>query len=153
MLKLIADAASAAEYARCRHVMQQASRHIAEFFTRYDLLLTPTAALPPVPIGTFSLRSEEALQMALVTRLRSRRLLLLALDKMAKRALAATPNTMLWNMTGQPAMSVPLYWSAAGLPIGAQFVGRFGDEATLFRLAAQLEEARPWARRLPPSIV
>lgn len=58
--------------------------------------------------------------------------------------------TPLFNATGQPAMSVPLYWSEDGLPIGSHFVGRFGDEATLFRLAAQLEAARPWMNRHPP---
>jgi amidase len=58
--------------------------------------------------------------------------------------------TPLCNITGQPAMSVPLFWNDDNLPIGSHFIGRFGDEATLFRLAAQLEEERPWAERRPP---
>jgi len=60
------------------------------------------------------------------------------------------PFTGLANMTGQPAMSVPLYWNKAGLPIGVHFFAPFGEEATLFRLAGQLERARPWMNRLPP---
>lgn len=65
------------------------------------------------------------------------------------RAQAFAPFTGICNFTGQPGMSVPLYWNAQGLPIGTQVIGRFGDEATLFRLAAQLEQARPWAGRRP----
>lgn len=66
------------------------------------------------------------------------------------QAAGFVPFTPIQNATGQPAMSVPLYWNEAGLPIGLHFVGRFGEEATLFRLASQLEEARPWAGKIPP---
>ena len=71
---------------------------------------------------------------------------------MATRTFAYIPFTPIFNATGQPAMSVPLFWSDEGLPIGSQFVGRFGDEATLFRLAGQLERARPWFDRRPPNL-
>ena len=69
--------------------------------------------------------------------------------ELAKNALERTPNTMLFNMTGQPAMSVPLSESREGLPLGVQFVGKMGHEETLFGLAAELELAKPWIARRP----
>ena len=70
-------------------------------------------------------------------------------DKGSDIVFAFNAFTRIQNLTGQPAMSVPLYWNGDGVPIGVQFAGRFGDEATLFRLAAQLEQARPWVDRTP----
>ena len=104
---------------------------MAHWFLDYDVLMTPTLAEPPVKLGTFDPPSDEPM-------------------KAFQRADAFAPFTALFNITGQPAMSVPLFWNKASLPIGVHFVGRFGDEATLFRLASQLEQARPWAERRPP---
>jgi len=73
-----------------------------------------------------------------------------AVEQAADKTFAYMANTALFNITGQPAMSVPLHWNAAGLPIGMQFVGRFGEDATLFRLAGQLERAAPWFDRVAP---
>ena len=70
--------------------------------------------------------------------------------KWIRIALSFVAFTRTQNITGEPAMSVPLYWNKDNIPIGVQFSGRFGDEATLFRLAAQLEQARPWADKKPP---
>jgi len=111
--------------------LQRVSRDVARFFTTYDLWLTPVLAEPPLPLGTFDASWEDPL-------------------KGFFRAGELCPFTPICNATGQPAMSMPLHWSAGGLPIGSHFVARFGDEAMLFRLAAQLEAARPWADRRAP---
>jgi amidase len=111
--------------------LRRISRDIARFFLDYNLWLTPTITEPPVPLGSFDSTPENPLQGLL-------------------RMSSIMPFTPVCNFTGQPGMSVPLFWNADGLPIGTHFVARFGDEGTLFRLAAQLEAARPWASRRPP---
>ncbi len=122
---------SGAGYLTALSWIQAASRGVARFMLDYDVWLTPTLGEPPLPLGSFDAPVEHPMAgMA--------------------RAVQFVPFTPVCNMTGQPAMSVPLYWNDQGLPIGTHFVGRFGDEATLFRLAAQLEAARPWSDRRPP---
>jgi amidase len=123
---------SASEYLRSVALKQRLNREIAAFHQKYDVMLTPVLAQPPVHLGTFDIREGEEPTKAL------------------DRIYAFVPFTALQNSTGQPAMSVPLFWNNEGLPIGSHFVGRFGDEAKLFRLASQLEEARPWGNKRPP---
>jgi amidase len=135
-----------------QRAIHRAARGIAGFFESYDLLLTPTLGEPPVRVGSLDLSLGQRSRLAVLRALDSRRLLDRALEELGTQALARTPNTQLFNQTGQPACSVPLHWNEAGLPIGVQLVAPFGDEATLFRVSARLEEARPWADRLPPGL-
>ena len=106
------------------------SRAIGPFFERYDAWVTPTLAQPPRPLGILNQSQGGAVEWW-------------------RFDCEFNPWNPIANVTGQPAMSVPLTWSTDGLPIGSLVFGRFGDEATLFRLAAQLETARPWAGRRP----
>jgi len=122
---------SASDYLMAVRTLQRASRDICKFFMDYDVFLTPVLAEPPVNIGTFNAPESNPMQAW-------------------ERVVEFAPFTAIFNATGQPAMSVPLYWNVDNLPVGTHFAGRFGDEATLFRLAAQLEYARPWATRRPP---
>lgn len=121
---------SSSEYVRAMQAAHAAGRQAARTFETVDVLLTSTLGLPPIPTGW--LRGRPVDPRGYVERL-----------------FAFMPNTQLFNQTGAPAMTVPLAWSEGGLPIGLQFVGRPADEATLLRLAGQLEQARPWAHRRP----
>lgn len=153
-LGLLGGTFSAGEYAAAARVLKLAGRHVAAFMAehRVDALLSPTLARLPILLGTLLPRGAEAAAQRVLGRLGLGGLLraLGALDRAAARTFAYIPYTPLSNATGQPSMSVPLYWSQAGLPVGVMFTGRYGDEAVLLRLAAQLEAARPWKDRVPP---
>ena len=122
---------TAAEWLLAVGDVQRFSRRVARFFTGFDAFLTPTMSAPPLPIGT-----------------------MVSTPRDPWRSLQVSSQTVRYagviaNLTGNPAMSVPLWWNGDGLPIGVHFLGRFGDEATLICLAAQLEAAQPWAGRRP----
>ena len=144
VLASVGWATSAPELLAAQLTIQRAARDIAAFFENYDVFVTSTVGRPPARVGELGLQPAERAQLWLLQRLPLKRLLDFAIDKMGSGKLAYTPNTQLFNQTGQPAMSVPLFVNQAGMPIGTQLIGRFGDEATLFRLAAQLEQAHPF---------
>ncbi len=127
-------------------------RRLAAFHERYDLLLTPTLARPPVRVGELATPTPVRIVSRAVLALRGARLLARTniIDSVVDDNLGPTPYTQLANITGRPAMSVPLHWTAAGLPLGVQFVGPPGAEGRMLALATQLESARPWADREPP---
>ena len=149
-LGLLGRSISAAQYASAARALQRTARTIAAFFERYDVLLTPTLGAPPPLIGSLQPSASELRVMRLVNALDAGWLLnaLGVIKPLAEKTFDFIPFTPLFNVTGQPAMSVPLHWNEEGLPVGMQFVGRFGDEATLFRLAGQLEQAKPWFDRV-----
>jgi amidase/6-aminohexanoate-cyclic-dimer hydrolase len=122
---------TATDYVAAQLAAFQISRELATFFETCDVFLCPTLCSPPVRIGELNTMSQDLSHIGPILR-------------------RYMPGTAMFNMSGQPAMSVPLAWNAAGLPLGMMFSARFGDEATLFRLAAQLEQERPWRPRLPP---
>jgi amidase len=122
---------TAPDYVDAQHAALELGRRVEEWYASgFDLLLTPTLGEPPVEIGTFSTPDEPLLGFL--------------------RAATFVPYTPLANMTGEPAISLPLSWNADNLPIGIQLMGAYGREDVLLRVAAQLEQARPWADRLPP---
>jgi amidase len=122
------NAVTAPELFQAQAALQLAIRLAMPVTDQYDVILHPTLAQPPVPIGYFD--DEEPAENF-------------------ERQKRFTPFTSVYNVTGQPAVSVPLHWTGGGLPIGVMLVGRMSDEATLISLSAQLEAARPWAGRHP----
>ncbi|MGD9081372.1 MAG: amidase family protein, partial [Desulfobacterales bacterium] len=143
---------TAGNLVKAKREWEQAAGIMSRFHETYDLYLTPTLAYPPVKIGELTPKPVELALLKVINSLKLSRLLIAsgAIDKLAVDNLSKTPFNQLANFTGQPAMSVPLSWTADGLPCGVEFMGRYGDEATLLRLAAQLEEAQPWFDKRPP---
>ena len=141
----------ASEYARAVRYLQMVSRDIGRFFENYDVLLTPVLNQPPVKIGSLKLSKAEENQIKFIARTGQTWILnaLGVIKPVAAQTFEFIPWTPVFNVTGQPAMSMPLHWNDEGLPIGMHFVGKWGDEATLFRLAGQLEKAKPWFDKAP----
>ncbi len=122
---------NAVDMVRAVWAMHATGRQVAPFFEQYDVHLSPVVATPPPAIGVLDTSSSDV-------------------DAYLKAVFEFIPFTSLANVAGMPAMSVPLFWNDEGLPIGVHFAAGFGADARLFSLAAQLEEARPWAGRRPP---
>lgn len=151
-LSRLGHAIPASELARALRFLQRVARQTGPFFERYDVVLTPTVSSPPFTTGALQPTPAETFLLGLLGRIGAGSLfrMLGVLEQTADKVFEWIPWTPVLNATGQPAMSVPLCWNREGLPIGMHFIGRYGDEATLYRLAAQLEEARPWFGRLAP---
>lgn len=149
---VIAQVISAEDITSALQTQLDVAQRFRDFMQRYDVLLTPTLAAPPVRVGELALSTSERLQIEVLARLRSKPLIRKAAQTIAADLFDWLPSTPVFNLTGQPAMSVPLYWTNDNLPVGVQFAARLGDEAALYKLAAQLEAAQPWFDRRPPVI-
>ncbi|WP_241387093.1 amidase [Rhodococcus sp. CH91] len=152
MMAALGRAVPASEYLAALRRWADHTRGLAAFHERYDLLLTPTLATPPVRIGELATpRWMRAVGQVLLT---SRATWIARragfIDRMVDENLGPVPYTQLANITGRPAISLPLHWTPEGLPLGVQFVAPLGGETTLLALAAELEQARPWFDRQPP---
>ena len=121
---------SAIDYEMTRFMMHRIARSVHKLFEPVDLWISATLASPPVPVGTFAQNAADPMQPM-------------------RKGAAFAPMTALFNISGQPAASVPVHWNAANLPIGVQLVSKFGDEASIFQLSAQLEQLVQWEQKKP----
>ncbi len=131
----LAQTVSGADYLAAVETIHAFGRQMAGFFTRYDALLTATLAEPPAKIGRFAHTNPDFLDYRLGP----------------DGVFAYSPFTAVYNATGQPAASLPLFWNSAGLPVGVQIATAFGEDALLMALSGEIEQARPWFDRRPPA--
>lgn len=150
----LGEAYKATDYVKAYIRLQQYGICWDVFMQQYDFWLTPTLAMPPAKIGAMATPPLQKKAAELALALKAAPIIKLSglVERMALENLKYTPFTQLANITGVPAMSVPLHWCASGLPLGVQFTGAHGDEAKLLSLASQLEQAQPWFNRVPSEL-
>jgi amidase len=153
LLYKVGQSISAYEYTTARMKWNDLNRKLADFHSKYDLLLTPTLGRKPFVIGSMNNTKFEDTASKIINRLGISAIAKYTGDiqKVAERTFSWIPYVCLANLTGQPAMTVPLHWSKENLPVGVMFTAPWGDEATLFQLASQLEIAQPWFENVPSS--
>lgn len=148
---VLGNALPATDYVEQKYQWNLFGRIMGNFHETYDLYITPVLAEPPSRVGSLLPSPMEEFGLRWVEKLRAGRLLLKSgvVEKLSIESLEKTPFTQLGNLTGQPGMSLPLHWSADGLPIGVQVMSAIGREDLLFSLAGQVERAYPWFNKLP----
>lgn len=151
-LARIGRAVSGEDVTLARYFFASLTRRIGRWFEHYDMLLTPTLGMPPFRIGALQADFIERLQLGLVNRLPIAGLIKSGtlLQQVAEKSMDWIPNTPVFNVTGQPSISLPLHWSDDGLPVGMMFTARLADDTRLLQLSAQLEQAQPWFGRRAP---
>jgi amidase len=150
--RMLGEAVSAQDFLVSLRALQTESRRLVDVYRGYDLVLTPTLGTPPVRVGELKPRGADLIAQKVIAALNWKAPLSSArlIDQAAQSTYSFIPFAPVANFTGQPSMSVPLYWNDEGLPIGVMFTGRPEEETIMFALAAQLERARPWRDRRPP---
>ncbi len=146
VLAKIGEAYTAGEYAYAKTRWNELTRKMGHFMEKYDTFLTPTMSRPPIKVGELQNSTSENRLIKIVDTLGLFKFMKggKTINDLAEKAFGYIPHTPITNMTGQPAMSVPLHWTQSGLPVGVMFVAKFGAEDLLYRLAGQLEQAQPW---------
>lgn len=146
----------ALDFIKAKRRWRQFGTIMDQMLNKYDMMLTPTLGEPPVPVGSQQPGKSDQRSMKLISSwagriiLSNQKLTYSILEEVVQNTMKGQmPFTIIANITGQPAMSVPLHWTEDGLPCGVQFIGRFGEEAKLLRLATQLEKAQPWIGSKP----